>query len=140
VPDKSATQTFHITAEEAGKTLAAILRARLEGTPWSAVQRLVTSRRIMVDGNLCRDEARRLKRAEVVKVLEHPLPPPPKEEDVVIRYLDSQVVVVEKPSGLTSMRHHEGRGWRADRTTLLPRLEDLLTRISAEKPKASTTT
>ena len=137
VPDKSATQTFHITAEEAGKTLAAVLRARLEGTPWSAVQRLVTSRRIMIDGNLCRDEARRLKRAEVVKVLEHPLPPPPKEDDVVIRYLDSQVVVVEKPSGLTSVRHHEERAWKEDRKNIQPTLEDLLPRIIAKLEKSA---
>jgi 23S rRNA pseudouridine1911/1915/1917 synthase len=132
VPEKAAPQTFHITAEESGKTLAAVLRARMDGTSWSAVQRLVRSRYIMIDGNLCRDEARRLKRGEVVKVMEHPLPPPPKEEDVVIRFLDSQVVVVEKPSGLTSVRHHEERQWKEDRKNAQPTLEDLLPRVIAK--------
>lgn len=137
VPEKAAPQTFHITAEETGKTLAAVLRARMDGTPWSAVQRLVRSRHIMIDGNLSCDEARRLKRGEVVKVLEHPLPPPPKEDDVVIRFLDSQVVVVEKPSGLTSVRHHEERAWKEDRKNIQPTLEDLLPRIIAKLERSA---
>lgn len=137
MPEKAAPQTFHITAEEAGKTLAAILRARLDGSPWSAVQQLVRSRHVMIDGNLCRDEARRLKKGEVVKVLEHPLPPPPKEDDVVIRFLDSQVVVVEKPSGLTSVRHHEERAWKEDRKNIQPTLEDLLPRIIAKLERSA---
>jgi 23S rRNA pseudouridine1911/1915/1917 synthase len=58
-----------------------------------------------------------------------PSPPPPR-----IRYVDDQVVVVDKPAGLTTMRHAEEAaefGVRARRylpSTLMDLLPDLLTR------------
>jgi 23S rRNA pseudouridine1911/1915/1917 synthase len=132
VSEGPAPQTYHVTLEEAGRTVAAVLRKRLPGTPWSQVQRLVRARHVMIDGNLCRDEGRRLKAGEVVKVIAHSLPPPPREEDVKIRYLDQHVVVVEKPAGLTSVRHHEERQWKESRKNAQPTLEELLPRIIAK--------
>jgi 23S rRNA pseudouridine1911/1915/1917 synthase len=132
VPEKSADQVFHVVATETGKTLAALLRARMAGTPWSQVQGLIRTRRVMIDGNLARDEGRRVKDGEVVKVLENSLAPPAREEDVIIRYLDQHVVVVEKPAGLTSVRHHEERMWSDKRKNAQPTLEDLLPRIIAK--------
>ena len=127
-----AAQTFHAAAADRGRTLAALLRARLPGRPWSQVQRLIRTRRVMVDGNLCCDEGRRLRGTEVVKVLPHAQAPPAREEDVRIRYLDEFVVVVEKPAGLTSVRHHEERNWNAERRNRQPTLEDMLPRIIAK--------
>mgnify|MGYP003600547986 FL=1 len=126
-------QVFHVADEEVGKTLAAMLRPRLAGMPWSQVQRLIRKRHVLVNGNLCCDEGRRLKPGEVVKLLEHPTAPQGREEDVRIRYADAHVVVVEKPAGMTSVRHDEERHWKASRKNLQPTLEDLLPRILAKR-------
>ena len=96
---------------------------------WSQVRRLVKNRHVQLNGNLCLDEGRRLKAKEVVKVLAHPAAPPAREDDVQIRYLDAHLVVVEKPAGMTSVRHAEERrsgpanNWQQQQPTLV---EDLL--------------
>ena len=77
----------------------------------------------MIDGNICTDAARRLKGGEVVKILETAAPAPPKPEDVGIVYLDDAVVVVDKPSGLTTTRHHEELSWPARKRQLQPTLD-----------------
>src|SRR5262249_241180 len=46
-----------------------------------------------------------------------------------IRYLDAHVVVVEKPAGMTTMRHPEERDWPARRKQLQPTLDELLARL-----------
>lgn len=132
MPAKSNDRNFHVDETEVGKTLAAMLRLRLPGTPWSEVQRLVRKRHVMINGNLCCDEGRRLKAAEVVKLLEHPTAPPAREEDVRIRYVDQFLVVVEKPAGVTSVRHEEERNWKQERKNAQPTLEDMLPRILAK--------
>lgn len=135
MPAKQNDRNFHVDETEVGKTLAAMLRIRLPGTSWSEVQRLVRKRHVMINGNLCSDEGRRLKATEVVKLLEHPTAPPAREEDVRIRYVDQYLVVVEKPAGLTSVRHEEERQWKAERKNVQPTLEDLLPRILAKREK-----
>jgi 23S rRNA pseudouridine1911/1915/1917 synthase len=87
----------------------------------------------MLSGNLCVDPARRLKLQDVVKILAQPSAPLPKEIDVRIVYLDPQVVVVEKPAGMTSLRHSEERLWPARRRQIQPTLDEVLPRIIAKK-------
>lgn len=136
-------QVYHVTDAERGKTLAAFLRAKLGGVPWSRVQKLVRSRHVMIHGNVCTDEARRLKDGEVVKVLEAAAAPPPKPADVRIVYIDDDVVVVDKPAGITTTRHHEEASWPARRKQLQPTLDEMLPGIigralagrAAAKPK-----
>jgi 23S rRNA pseudouridine1911/1915/1917 synthase len=125
---------FHVSAEEAEQTLSAQLRRWLPGQPpWSEVRRLILSRHVQVNGNLCLDAGRRLKPRDVVHVLEHPGAPPAREDDVRIRFLDAHLVVIEKPSGMTSVRHAEERFWPAKRKQAQPTLEDLLPRVIAKK-------
>ncbi len=126
-------QIFHVTPEEVERTLAAMLRVRLEGKPWSEVRQLVRSRHVLVNGNLCMDAGRRLKQGEVVKLLEFPTAPPAREDDIRIRYLDQHLVVVEKPAGITSVRHAEEQNWSSRRRQIQPTLEDLLPRVIAKK-------
>jgi len=133
VPEKSAAQNFHVDVAEVGRTLAAMLRGRLAGRPWSEIQRLIRNRHVMVNGNLCCDEGRRLKAGEVVKLLEHPSAPPAREEDVRVVYVDAHLVVVEKPAGVTSVRHEEERHWKESRKNRQPTLEDMLPRILAKR-------
>ncbi len=124
-------QTFRVTAPQANQTLAAALRQWLPGQSWGQVRKLIASRRISVSGNVCLDPARRLKADEVVKLLGASAPLPPKEEDVKIRHLDAHVIVVEKPAGMTSIRHPEEDDWPARRKQLQPTLDELLPRVLA---------
>jgi 23S rRNA pseudouridine1911/1915/1917 synthase len=136
VPSNSAAQNFHVDVAEVGRTLAAMLRGRLPGRPWSDVRRLIRNRHVQVNGNLCCDEGRRLKAGEVVKLLEHPTAPPAREEDVRIVYVDAHLVVVEKPAGVTSVRHEEERHWKESRKNRQPTLEDMLPRILAKRGRS----
>ncbi|HVX13234.1 MAG TPA: RluA family pseudouridine synthase [Pirellulales bacterium] len=117
----------------AQQTVSAFLREQLPDRSWSAVRQLIKSRQVMIDGNLCLDGGRRLRGSEVVKLLAHPTAPPPRVDDVRIRYLDEHVVVVEKPARMTSVRHAEERNWSARRKQIQPTLEDLLPQAIAKK-------
>ncbi|MGL5094299.1 MAG: pseudouridine synthase, partial [Planctomycetia bacterium] len=128
---KQAGKVFHVTAEEAKQTLPAMLRRWIDGASWGQVRRLMETRRVTVNGNVCFDEGRRLKLDEVVKVLETPLAPLPTSEDVVIVHVDAQVVVVEKPAGLTSVRHAEEVDWSEKRKNKQPTLDELLPKLLA---------
>ena len=131
-------QIFHVAPSEANRTLAAALRQWLSGTPsWSQVERLLRTRHVQVNGNLCTDGGRRLKPKEVVKVLAHPAAPLPREDDVRIRYLDPHLVIVEKPAGMTSVRHAEERHWPDKRKQKQATLEDMLPRIIAKKERGA---
>jgi 23S rRNA pseudouridine1911/1915/1917 synthase len=117
---------LHVTADTAGKTLTAFLRETLGGVSWSQAQKLVQSRHVLIHGNLVTDIGRRLKEGEVVKVLAAAAPKPPGSRDVRIVHLDDAVVVVDKPTGVTTTRHHEERGWPARRRQIQPTLEELV--------------
>jgi 23S rRNA pseudouridine1911/1915/1917 synthase len=51
----------------------------------------------------------------------------------VIRYLDTHVIVVEKPTGISTVRHPTERQWTARRKALHPTLEDLLPPLIAAR-------
>jgi 23S rRNA pseudouridine1911/1915/1917 synthase len=122
------TQTITSTVEtcQAGLTLAALLRTLLLGQSWSEVRRVIETRRVKIGGDLCLDPARRVKEGEIVELLPKPLPVPRHDDQVRIRHLDEHVVVVEKPSGLNSVRHPSEREWTAERKALSPALEELV--------------
>jgi len=122
-----------VPADHAGKTLAALLRALLPGQSWSAVRRLVATRRARVNGELCLDPARRLKEGETVELLPRPAARPRRAEEVVLRHLDEHVVVVEKPAGVNTVRHPAERGWPERRKALSPTLEDIALRLIAAR-------
>ncbi|MFO0844591.1 MAG: RluA family pseudouridine synthase [Gemmataceae bacterium] len=124
---------FAVPAAEAHATLAAVLRARLTGLSWSRVRDLVTGRRVRVLGELCLDPARRLKEGDTVELLPRPAPKPRQPEAVAIRHLDEHVVVVEKPSGINSVRHPAERDWADRRKELSPTLHDVTQRLIVER-------
>ena len=115
----------HVTAADRGQTLAAFLRAKLNAS-WGRVQKMVRARHVMIHGNICTDAARRLKDGEVVKVLEVAAAAPPKADDVRIVFVDDQVVVVEKPTGITTTRHTEELSWPARRRQVQPTLDEMV--------------
>lgn len=118
---------FTVSPAEAGFTLAKVLRSRLGGPSWGEVRKLIAARRVKVGDSVCSDEARRLQENEVVVLLEHPKPLPQAAhpERLVVRHLDEHVVVVEKPSGVNTVRHPAELEWSEKRRELDPTLEDL---------------
>ncbi|MBI3863672.1 MAG: RluA family pseudouridine synthase [Planctomycetia bacterium] len=132
----SEAKTFRVEPNLANQTIAAALRRWLPGKSWSDIRRLLATRHVTVSGNLCLDEGRRLKEQEVVKLLAQPAAAPPKEEDVRIRFLDAHLVVVEKPAGMTTLRHPEERAWPKRRRQLQPTLDELLPRVIEKKERS----
>lgn len=119
-------QTFHLAAEHDGLTLAAALRRLLPGQSWGQVRRLIAQRKVQVQGNLCLDPERRVKAADVVKLFDRPLPRPVSLEDIRLVYVDPHLVVVDKPAGITSVRHREETDLPPRRRQLQPTLEELV--------------
>jgi 23S rRNA pseudouridine1911/1915/1917 synthase len=126
-------QIFPVTAQTAGQTLAAALRQWLPGQSWSEVRQLVQGRRVSINGELVLDPARRLTETHTVELLSQAQPPPRQHEALVLRHLDTHVVVAEKPSGLSTVRHPTERNWTARRKALHPTLEDLLPPLIAQR-------
>ena len=124
---------FIVPPEEAGHTLAAVLRARMQSQSWTQVRALVAERKVKVLGDLCLDPARRLKEGDAVEVLGRPARPPGEPETIIIRHIDDHLIVVEKPAGLCTVRHPSERAWNAQRKTLTPTLEDLVPKLIARR-------
>jgi 23S rRNA pseudouridine1911/1915/1917 synthase len=122
---------LHISADLEGQTVGSVLRHWPAAQSWSQVRRLLAARRVMIDGNLCEDVGRRMRPGEVLKLLPQPAQPPASANDVQIVYYDADVIVVEKPSGITSIRHPEEKQWSARRRQLQPTLTELLPRLMA---------
>jgi 23S rRNA pseudouridine1911/1915/1917 synthase len=123
---QDSTQSFHVTAESTNQTLAALLRQWLPGQSWSQVRKLVAGRRVHINGELCLDDARRLKEGDVVSVLSRPQRQAPLLDAIPIRYIDTHMVVVEKPAGVSTVRHPAERDWSQKRRALVPTLDDLV--------------
>ncbi len=69
----------------------------------------------------------------MVKVLAQAQALPPRDDDVRIRYVDAHVVVVEKPAGMTTLRHREERQWADHRKQRQPPLDEALARGLAKR-------
>lgn len=108
-----------VTPVERGLTLAAVLKSRLK-LSWSQARRMIEGQRILVAGAPCRDAARRLNVGQRILIApavatkksartaprKHAVARRP---DINVRYQDEHIVVVEKPAGLTTMRHADER-------------------------------
>jgi 23S rRNA pseudouridine1911/1915/1917 synthase len=120
---------FAVIAAEAEHTLAKVLRSRLhERQPsWNDVRALIEGRRVTVGGSVCTDPARRVHEGEVVELLAKPTARPrnASADTLVVRHLDDHVVVVEKPSGISSVRHPAELEWGEKRRQLDPTLQDV---------------
>lgn len=125
---------FAIPADQAGTTLAAVLRSLLPGQSWKQVRQVVAARRVKVNSELCLDPARRLKENDAVELLGRPEKLPEAfTEDLVVRYLDGQVAVVEKPPRINTVRHPSELDWKGRRRDLSPTLEDRLQGAIADR-------
>ena len=160
-------QTYVVGHRDADQTVAAFLRARLN-LPWSKAKKLVESGVVRVAGQKTTDPAHRLKLGKRVEVTGPAAAPPlaavkaPAKPALkakakpasgkaklpsapvydgpqpVMVYSDDSVVVVDKPAGLTTMRHAEEAAEFGERgKTYLPTtLADLLPAMLGRPGKA----
>ncbi|HZN36876.1 MAG TPA: pseudouridine synthase [Pirellulaceae bacterium] len=124
-------RTFHLVAEHDGLTLAAALKRLAPKLSWSQARKLLAGRRVQVNGNLCLDEERKVKAGDVVRLSSHALAPPATADDVKLVYVDEHLVVVQKPAGVTTLRHREETDLPQRRKQLQPTLDELLPRLLA---------
>jgi 23S rRNA pseudouridine1911/1915/1917 synthase len=74
-----------------------------------------------------------LREGQVIEILDRPAPRPRQHEVIKIAYLDTHLVVVEKPSGVSTVRHPLERDWPAKRKELSPTLEEIVPRLIAQR-------
>lgn len=130
---------FVVAPGDGGKTLAAVLKARL-GLTWTQARGLIAAKRVRVGGQPCADAVRRLKPGQRVEfVTAKSVSPRPRKTQIsrvqsqprpaiAVVYADAHVVVADKPPGLTTNRDAAEAaefGPRA-RHFLPPTLADLL--------------
>ena len=130
-------RVFHIPDSLNGQTLVAALRGWQTNLSWGDAKDLLTSRRVSVNGAICVDHGRRIKRGDVVHLFETPRTPQPTAADVELLYCDPHVVVVVKPALMTTLRHREERNWPAARKNLQPTLDEVLPRLVQEWERPS---
>jgi len=123
---------YHIGPEQNGLALAAALKAIAKDCSWGQAKKWLLNRHVQVNGNLCLDDARRVKTKDVVKVWHQPLAKPIESADLRLAYWDEYLLVVEKPAGVTSVRHFEERKISTKRRQLQPTLEELLPPVLAK--------
>jgi 23S rRNA pseudouridine1911/1915/1917 synthase len=97
---------FAVAADEDGLTVAALLRRRLAGdggeVPWSRARELCRRGKVAVDGKAALDPAARVRTGQAVRVDEHAPAPKPAEAAAIV-FEDAHVVVIDKPSGVSSV-------------------------------------
>ena len=125
-------RNFHLAPEHDGLTLCTALKQFLPEQSWSQVRKLISTRRVQVNGNLCLDEQRKLKSGEVLKIVDHSLAPPVTSTDVRLVFVDEHLVVVQKPAGVTTLRHREETDLPQRRKQLQPTLDELVRERLAE--------
>ncbi len=114
---------FAVGRDEHATTLAAVIRGRLQ-LSWAKAKELVASRRVKVAGQTCADPAKRVKTGQRVEVVAEKRNTAPAKtrplhrvgvpeqrinltSNINIRYFDEHILIVDKPSGLTTMRHSD---------------------------------
>ncbi len=120
---------YSIDAQTANQPLSQALRMLLPQLSWSQAKNLVTRRRVQINGNLCLDETRRVQLGDVVRISRESLPAPISPRDIRIVYRDEQLVVVDKPAGVTTLRHRAEQEWtdrRKQRQATLDEMVDTL--------------
>jgi 23S rRNA pseudouridine1911/1915/1917 synthase len=98
---------FVISAADEGGTVAAVLRRQLRQDPggpsWEQVRRLCSTGKVFVDDERALDPARRVRAGQRVSVNQTAPKPDPTPPGFRIVFEDGHIVVVDKPSGMSSV-------------------------------------
>jgi 23S rRNA pseudouridine1911/1915/1917 synthase len=122
-----ASRSTFVEARQAGRSLLEILQASFR-LPRKAALATLKARRVRICGGVCVDPDRRVKAGQHIQVEAASSKPNRSSSGIVIRHVDEHLIVVEKPAGMTTVRHAdeiESLGKRAKKY-LPPTLVDLL--------------
>jgi 23S rRNA pseudouridine1911/1915/1917 synthase len=127
----SAASDYVLGDDDAGTTLAAALRKRMDGRSWNDVRRIVETGKVRVNGEVVVDPAVRVAPGAHVAIVM--AAPRPREPLVGFRvaFEDGHLVIIEKPSGVMSVPYE-----RKDAGTAL----DLIRESWRRAGKRATTT
>ena len=99
--------SFVVAAADEGATVAAALRRQLrqgaDGPSWEQVRRLCATGKVFVDDERALDPARRVRAGQRVAVNQTAPRPDPTPPGFRIVFEDGHIVVVDKPSGMSSV-------------------------------------
>lgn len=112
-----------VTGEQAGLTLAALVRELAPGTSWSQARDLCRGGRVWIDGQAALDPAQRLAGGERVEIRSTTVRSP----ELVV-HLDPDLAVVRKPAGILTVPFE-----RQDRDTLLALARVAIRRIESAR-------
>jgi 23S rRNA pseudouridine1911/1915/1917 synthase len=99
-------------ADVTGVTLAAFVKAKA-GVPWSLAKRHVTTGKVFVDGACVLEVDHRLAAGQHVELRTNaPRPHDPEREGVLV-FDDAHVVVIDKPTGVSSVPYEDREGGTA---------------------------
>ncbi len=96
-------QSFTLEAADTGTTLAAALRRRLPGTSWSDARALCTTGKVRLDGERATDPAARVRAGMRLDLNQNAPRPTTAPAGFKIVFDDAHLVVIEKPSGISSV-------------------------------------
>lgn len=95
--------TWTAASEDHGSTVAAFVRART-GKPWNTVKEWIASGKVFVDGVRSARDGARVRAGQTVELrMAAPRRRPAGAREVKIVFEDSSVVVIDKPSGVSSV-------------------------------------
>ena len=90
------------------RALRALAARKSEAPSWNQVRRLIQTGKVFIDGTPVTDPTFAVRAGQRVKIVMHaPAPRPRRLPEGTIVYLDTHVVVVEKPSGVSSVPFSE---------------------------------
>src|SRR5436305_7013763 len=94
-----------VSQQEAGRPLGEVVSHRL-GLAFSSARTLIRRGRVRLDGAVCRDFRRRVRLGQKLQARDFPDQPTERGQTrIKILYADNEIVVVDKPAGLTTVRH-----------------------------------
>src|SRR5438132_5616860 len=95
-----------VEPRQANRTLLEIVQSAFRIPRKDAINAL-RDRHVKVCGGVCLDPQRRVKAGQHIQLDAKSSKPKPSvnAQGIVVRYLDEHIVVVEKPAGLTTVRH-----------------------------------
>ena len=108
-------KTFFVTEHDVDTTLAAVLRRHLE-LSWNDARRLCETGKVFVNENRELDSVRRMKAGASIEIRMNAKAPLSKEQTQALSaivYEDSQVIVIDKPAGISSVPYDRGESGTA---------------------------
>lgn len=97
-------ETLVVADEDAGERLDKLIAARLSGLSRARVQALMRDGQVHLGGVIASDPGRRVKAGEAIAVAippAEPATPEPEDIPLCVVYEDDEVIVIDKPAGLT---------------------------------------